>query len=120
MNAPQRTAAARSARWGDRLQRFWARIEQTETCWNWIGGKRRKGYGAVEWDGRKRGAHQVAWELVNGPIPPGKHVLHSCDNPSCVRISHLRLGTNKENHAERVAKGRSSKHGGGAARRRAQ
>lgn len=118
-SSASRTAAARAARWGHPIVRFFARVQITESCWVWAGGKRRKGYGALDWNGRRRGAHQVSWEIANGPVPDGLHVLHSCDNPSCVRLAHLRLGTNKENHAERVAKGRSSRHGCGAARRKA-
>lgn len=106
------TSSARARRWGDATERFWARVNKTDSCWLWTGGLRRKRYGAVQWNGRKRSAHQVAWEIEHGPIPPGIHLLHAaCDNPRCVRPSHLKLGTNKENHAERVAKGRSSKHG---------
>ena len=41
-----------------------------------------------------------------GPIPDGKHVLHSCDNPSCVNLKHLSLGTNKQNSVDSVLKGR--------------
>jgi len=35
-------------------------------------------------------------------------VLHTCDNPPCVRGDHLFTGTNADNVADRVAKGRSS------------
>lgn len=115
-----KAAAARAVRWIDDASRFWARVQKTDSCWVWTGGTRRKGYGVATLNGKRRGAHQIAWELARGPIPSGLHVLHSaCDNPACVRVSHLRLGTNKENHQERVAKGRSSKHGCGDARRKA-
>jgi hypothetical protein len=41
-----------------------------------------------------------------GPIPDGLFVLHGCDNPPCVNIVHLRLGTQSENIKESYAKGR--------------
>jgi hypothetical protein len=51
-------------------------------------------------------AHRFAWIEANGPVPAGLHVLHTCDNPLCVRPSHLWLGTQAENLADMTAKGR--------------
>jgi DNA invertase Pin-like site-specific DNA recombinase len=51
----------------------------------------------------------MAWELAYGPIPPGLHVLHRCDNPPCCNPTHLFLGTNNDNIADRVKKNRSAK-----------
>lgn len=52
-----------------------------------------------------------AWEIYEGPIPPGMHVLHRCDNGpgGCVRREHLFLGTHAENMADKVAKGRHAR-----------
>jgi len=54
------------------------------------------------------GAHRVAYELVNGPIPNGMFVLHSCDNPKCVNHHHLSIGTCAENQRDMQRKGRST------------
>lgn len=76
-------------------------------CLVWTGGKSPKGYGFIR-DGRKMlSTHRAAFVLANGPIPDGLHVLHSCDRPSCVNPAHLRLGTNAENNADMMAKGRN-------------
>jgi len=34
-------------------------------------------------------------------------VMHLCDNPPCVNVEHLRLGTQGENMADARAKGRA-------------
>jgi hypothetical protein len=46
------------------------------------------------------------WELVRGPIPAGKCILHRCDNPACVRPDHLFLGTMQDNAIDRETKKR--------------
>lgn len=88
---------------------FWERVRKGDGCWEWTGFVRKDGYGQF---GRSKAAYRAAWELANGPIPPGAHVLHSCDNRLCVRPDHLRLGTHGDNMADMAARGRS------AARRR--
>jgi hypothetical protein len=47
--------------------------------------------------------------LHNGRIPEGQLVLHECDNPLCVRPSHLFLGDHFANSADAISKGRAPK-----------
>lgn len=81
----------------------------TTDCIEWTKSRRRGGYGQLTIAGKKRTAHRVAWELAHGPIPEGLFVCHSCDNPPCVNVEHLFLGTHTENMRDMAAKGRSSR-----------
>jgi len=82
--------------------------DKSGECWEWKGAKNLQGYGKLKQVcGKIKAAHRLAWELANGEIPPGKLVLHRCDNPGCVRPSHLFVGTHVDNHRDMIDKGRS-------------
>lgn len=95
-------------------ERFWSKVDKSggpAACWPWTASVDPKGYGQFAYaDGTRRSgrAHRVAWILANGPISAGMSVCHSCDNPPCCNPAHLWLGTNADNVADRVRKGRSS------------
>jgi hypothetical protein len=81
-------------------------FDYPDACFEWELARDKDGYGVVRRGGRTRRAHREMWEQVNGPIPDGMVLLHSCDNPPCIRLSHLSLGTQAENVADMIAKGR--------------
>ena len=91
--------------------RFWARVKRAAGCWFWQGSRNATDYGLI-YPGRKSKrsllAHRVSWEIHNGPIPNGLHVLHHCDTPPCVNPEHVFLGTQTDNNADRDAKGRGN------------
>ena len=69
------------------------------------------GYGTrrtVREDGTRElvAVHRWVWEQINGPIPVGMVVMHTCDNPPCFLYEHLMLGTRSDNQRDMIAKGR--------------
>lgn len=80
-------------------------------CTEWAGVRDRDGYGRVMRDGWQQMAHRLAWADAHGPIPVGLFVLHSCDNPPCVNVEHLSVGTNTDNMRDMAAKGRGKEQG---------
>lgn len=77
-------------------------------CLEWTGSLDRYGYGKIGLQGRVEKAHRLSWLLHRGVIPDGLVVRHDCDNPRCVRIDHLRLGTQADNVADRERRGRGA------------
>ena len=77
-----------------------------DDCVPWAHARNSAGYGAVRIGGRTVLAHRVAYEKTHGPIPDGMCVCHRCDNPPCVNIGHLFLGTHSDNAKDMVGKGR--------------
>lgn len=80
-----------------------------EDCFEWPNGKTAAGYGQMTIRGKVEYAHRVFYEAAHGPIPEGHVVRHTCDNPPCVNPNHLVSGTQLENMADMVARGRSGK-----------
>jgi len=70
------------------------------------------GYGQVKVNGRSVLTHRLAWMKEKGPIPEGLCVLHKCDNRACVRVSHLFLGTKRDNAIDMYRKGRGPNNRG--------
>lgn len=87
-----------------------SKLNTENQCIEWIASKDRCGYGKVciSRNGKETEtkAHRASWLVYNGKIPNDKIVCHKCDNPSCIRIEHLYLGTFKDNMQDKVKKGR--------------
>ncbi len=83
----------------DLEDRFWAKVTIKDGCWSWTGAKV-QGYGVLAGGGREIGqvrAHRLSYILHKGGIPPGKMVLHLCDNRECTNPDHLEIGDGADN-----------------------
>ena len=89
--------------------RFWNKVDvqDGDRCWLWNGATTTHGgYGLLRRGGREYRAHRVMWEMVEGPIPNGMFVCHTCDTPRCVNPRHLFLGSARDNNVDRENKRR--------------
>lgn len=86
-------------------ERFWSKVNKTETCWLWTGATNIGGYGVFWLNRRNLPAHHFpVLELK----PKDKLALHKCDVPSCVNPDHIFFGTYADNFRDMLNKGRGN------------
>ncbi len=94
-------------------KRFYAKVDKSPKhngCWIWTGARDSGGYGLVTVNGKNFNAHKLAWEWQQKKkVPKGMVLQHMCDNPLCVKPTHLIPGTQRNNVEDRVRKDRSAK-----------
>lgn len=69
-----------------------------------------QGYAMKKIDGRYQGLHRISWQILNGPIPKGTVIDHTCHNEDadckggnscnhrmCVNPTHLKAVSHLEN-----------------------
>src|SRR3990172_7099161 len=85
------------------FERFWEKINKTETCWLWVGCTDGNGYGSFMIRNKKTGrqkkwkVHRYAYTKLVGRIPRGLTLDHLCRVRACVNPSHLEPVTMREN-----------------------
>lgn len=80
------------------VERFWAKVNKTDTCWLWTGAMVPQGYGQAGADGKTWRAHRLAWLITHGELPPKPLVFdHVCRIRNCVNPSHLEAVSTREN-----------------------
>lgn len=68
-----------------------------EGCWHWQASDNGSGYGIIWLHGRRRIAHRLFYQLLNGTIPDCLVVDHLCRNRRCLNPEHLEPVMPKEN-----------------------
>lgn len=67
------------------------------------------GYVYISDNGRTKMLHRFIYEQLIGPIPEGLVIRHTCDNPGCINIEHLLMGTQLENIQDRQDRNRQAR-----------
>lgn len=97
------------------VRKFWAKVNKTPgqgpngDCWEWVGARFKRGYGAKRVKGKVRQTHRIAYFLQHGIDPYPLLVRHSCDNPPCCNGAHLLRGMPIDNTNDRTQRGRSAR-----------
>ena len=77
---------------------FWSRVNKTDKCWLWTGGRGKEGYASFRSDGRDMYGHQFSFMLHTGAwCPEGLELDHVCRVRHCVNPAHLEPVTHHEN-----------------------
>jgi hypothetical protein len=93
------------------LTRFWAKVRKGDGCWYWTASTSKGGYGLFLVGKSPRLAHRVSYIVATGDSAEGMDIDHRCHNHVCVRPSHLRAITHKQNMENRAGPRSGSKAG---------
>jgi hypothetical protein len=91
-------------------QRYEEKVDRTggqDACHPWLASVNEHGYGIFRADGRMHLAHRWAYRHFIGPVELPQVIRHRCDTPACQNPRHWIKGTQAENIADMIARGRS-------------
>lgn len=103
----------------DYIARFKRRCIITENgCWEWQGfcyafrGMKpgQRGYATASVRNKGWRLHRWMVEVTQRKLLSGEVARHKCDNPPCINPDHLIPGTQKDNIADVIAKGKQQFH----------
>lgn len=84
--------------------RFWDKVDKTDTCWLWTA-KTDDGYGRFGLgDGKQYLVHRLAFALLKEKIGENMQLDHLCNVRNCLNPDHLEQVTSKENTRRGLAK----------------
>ena len=78
-------------------ERFWEKVEFTDSCWLWTASTNRYGYGQFRLNGRMIGPHCYAYEFCVEDVPVGLQIDHLCRVRNCVNPDHMEVVTSRTN-----------------------
>jgi hypothetical protein len=96
----------------DFFERYFDRYieEPMSGCWPWLGSLTTAGYGNLTVNYETLYAHRCSFECVNGDgSADGVIVRHRCDFPCCINPEHLIGGTQMQNVADMISRGRANR-----------
>lgn len=92
------------------LERFWAKVNKTDSCWEWTAAKDPCGYGKLTIERKTVSAHRLSYALAGNELGD-LAIDHICHRRNCVNPGHLRLVTHKQNSENRSGAFANSRSG---------
>lgn len=92
------------------IARFYekTRYNPGTTCLEWTACRMKSGHGQFSMRHKLILAHRWIMQLkLKRELKPGEVVRHDCDNPPCVALHHLQVGTQKDNVDDMNRRGRN-------------
>jgi hypothetical protein len=84
-------------------------LDEGHGCWLWKLRRTKYEYSVLWFKDKNIHVHRISYAVFNENFDDYWHVLHKCDVRPCINPEHLFLGTNTDNNADMVAKGRQAK-----------
>ena len=79
------------------IDRFLAKVDKTDSCWNWTACCKPAGYGQFRYKSQMVFAHRYSYSVFVGDLIEGLTIDHLCSNRKCVNPEHLEQVTQQEN-----------------------